>query len=192
MKIIIDRLDGPPPHALTREDLLAIVRAVPPQWWIPRTFHLKATLPEHCAFKRPVVFTAFRMNIYSRGLTPEDARKEILRQLATPFGNRRPFGAVSKADLEGIDRAVEPILERVAQALAGRIELPQRDENRTFRASNALQAAGYSWDEAYKIIRALEREAEHPTSGRLPGWVQQGQKALREAGIDPETLSELS
>jgi hypothetical protein len=180
MKITIDKLNGPPPHALSRRDIWAIVNAVPPDWWVPMTIHLKATLPEHSAFERPVISTGLRLNICSRGQSPHVARKEVLRELAIPFAKQRPANSVSQADLAEVDRVIAPILERVQEALAGRIELPERDGDRCFRASRALDAAGYSSKDGFAILRALEAERCQPTSGRLPGWVDRGREVLRE------------
>src|SRR5258708_36498035 len=101
MKIIVDKLEAWPPHALSIEDVKAIMRVIPAEWsrYI-HVVHLKATLPEHSRFARPVILSIFRLNICSRGLTKEAAQRDVLRELAVHGVSmtRRMVHRLSKAD----------------------------------------------------------------------------------------------
>jgi hypothetical protein len=118
MKIIVDIVDAAPPHALTLKDIKALLRMVPKEWklWL-RIVHLKATLPEHSRFARPVIYSFLggpRLNVCCRGLSADRARREILRELAVQ-GLRVPLWhghRLSDAQLKHIDEVIAPLLEK--------------------------------------------------------------------------------
>ena len=121
MPISFDRVSEPP-HALNRATIKAILTVVPPDWLrYIKTVHLGATLPTNCAFVRPVIYSAYshRLNIYSRGLTLDDARKEVLRELAvhglsiqTCYGHN-----LSAQELRQVDEAIMPYLDKLCAEL---------------------------------------------------------------------------
>lgn len=127
-RIIIDPVESNPPHALTRQEIWALFRSLPEEWDTRvRIVHLKATLPEHSRFARPVIYSSYsaRLNVCSRGLPFKTALREILRELAiegTEFRHRERVGSrLSRHDLEYVDHFVEPILNRVLREI---MELP--------------------------------------------------------------------
>jgi hypothetical protein len=111
MRIKIDPADDPP-HALNRSEVKELLALVPVEWTrFLQTIHLKATLPEHSRFERPVIYSAYsnRLNVCCRGLSKAEARKEILRELARR-GLRLPNHKLSAADPKRIEEAIAPLL----------------------------------------------------------------------------------
>jgi hypothetical protein len=124
MQITIDDIVNDPPHALTRRDVQALLKALPDEWniWL-KTVHLKATLPGNSRFVRPAIYSVLggpRLNLCSRGLTPETARKEVLRELAIQahlHRYRRRRNQLSQAELKEIDQMIEPLLKQADEQL---------------------------------------------------------------------------
>lgn len=118
MRIQVDPLDKPPPHALSPSDIKAILTVVPEEWKrFVSIVRLSATLPEHSRFGRPVILSSypFRLTICSRGLSSEAAHKEVLREIAAN-GMKVPLRMVhrlSKADLQKVDQAIAPFLDQL-------------------------------------------------------------------------------
>lgn len=192
MKVIVDKLQSPPPHALTIPEVKALFARVPAEWdlWL-RVVHLKATLPENSRFDRPVIYQVLGgpcLNVCSRGLGPHQARKEILRELAIQ-GLRKPLRMthrLSAAETQELDRIIAPILALVDQDSSGREPAPApRPKHRVYPV---LEEAGYSWKEAYQVLRSIEEERRHPTSRRKANRIVRAEQVLRDAGIDPNSL----
>lgn len=130
MRICIDRINSPPPHALTRAEVKDLLAVVPTEWLrFVKTIHLSATLPSSSRFNRPVILSLGsddRLNVCSRGLEPDQARREILRELAhhgldiTPgYANR-----LSHQQLKEVDEAIAPLLRLLQNTPAGETETP--------------------------------------------------------------------
>lgn len=126
MRIIIDPVPETSPHALSRGDVKTLLASVPPSWTRHiQTIHLGSTLPEHCRFPRPVIYSQNRLNVYSRGLKPDKARQEVLRELAvhglsiqTRYGHK-----LSAEELRRVDEAIRPLLNKLrAQAAQTSLE----------------------------------------------------------------------
>lgn len=125
MRIQVDKTTGPPDHALSLADVKALLKVVPAEWNIRRlVVHLRSTLPEnaHYRFERPVIydFLGGELKVCCRGLDPETARKEILRELAIQ-GLRirtRSRHRLSDAELKRIDQIVAPLLEQAREQAA--------------------------------------------------------------------------
>lgn len=116
MKINIDRINTPPYHSLTRADVKDLLAVVPASWLrFVKTVHLSATLPGNSRFDRPVIYIAGsdgRLNVCSRGLEPDQARREILRELAHRGLGIRPSYAnrLSHQQLKQVDEEIAPLL----------------------------------------------------------------------------------
>ena len=113
MQIIVDKINVPPVHALTRAQVKILLSVVPKEWLrYIQTIHLSATLPDHSRFPRPVIYSSNRLNVCSRGLKPEQAQREVLRELAMYGLNIRPsYGhRLSKQQLKKIDEIIAPYL----------------------------------------------------------------------------------
>jgi hypothetical protein len=192
MQIIVDRIDAPPEHALTRRDVKAILAVLPKDWhiWL-RIVHLKATLPEHSAFNRPVIYSTLggpRLNVCSRGLTLEVARKEVLRELAIEALSKplRMVHRLSAAETEEIDRLIEPLLAKVEDGVH-RIK-PVSDTLGRHEVYGILEAVGYTWGQAYQIVCCIEDERRYPTARNKANRVIRAERILRDVGIDPGSL----
>ena len=114
MRIQIDPADDPP-HTLTRAEVKELFALVPDGWkCYIQTIHLKATLPEHSRFERPVIYSDYsnRLNVCCRSLNKAEAQTEILHELA-----RRGLGLryhrLSAADLKRVDEAIEYIFTTI-------------------------------------------------------------------------------
>ena len=118
MKFIIDKVSTLPAHALSISEIKALLRAIPADWVrYVQTVHLKATLPKHSLFDRPVIYSSYsnRLNICSRGLSPQEARREILREIAArKFVPSRTYNRLSKEELVQVDRIIAPYLSKFA------------------------------------------------------------------------------
>jgi hypothetical protein len=115
MKIYVEKVTTDPPHALTVKQVADLIRLVPKEWLRHiRRVNLKATLPSHSTFQRPVISSYFNgLNVCCRGLKPEVAQKEILRELAisglrltTRYGYR-----LSREELKKLDEIIAPYLK---------------------------------------------------------------------------------
>jgi hypothetical protein len=194
MKILIDAIGGPPPHALTRRDIKAVLAALPKVWDFPLPIvHLKATLPTHIDYDRPIVYDFLggpRLNVYSRGMFRQDAITGIVRELAIQGLHRttRRGRRLSHAELDEIDKKIQPILAQVENALADKTP-PARVTLKHFDVYRALEANGFTWKEAYQVVLAMEEDLRNPTSRNKANRINRAKQALRDAGIDPETMT---
>lgn len=131
MRVIIDKLEAPPPHALSREDIKALLLLV--QDWHLTLFnavHLRAMLPgkAHKITSYRFVGGGYCLSLYCRGLTPQQAREEFLWELlmqSMGVGYNKPSGnqernvnealkvAVKKAEAEAKER------ETISEATVG-------------------------------------------------------------------------
>ncbi len=121
MQINIDKINASPTHALTRPEMKTLLAVVPKDWLrYVQTIHLSAIMPSNSRFVRPVIYSGYsnRLNISIRGLAPEQARREILRELAVIGLNVRPsYGhKLSHQQLREIDEIITPLLEQAKQA----------------------------------------------------------------------------
>jgi hypothetical protein len=121
MRITIDKINAPPAHALTCFEIKTLLTVVPKDWLrYVQTIHVSATLPSNSRFVRPVIYSAYsnRLNVCSRGLEPEQARREILRELAVIGLNIKPsYGhRPSRQQLKEVDEIIAPLLEKARQA----------------------------------------------------------------------------
>jgi len=117
MKIRIDALDKPPPHALTISEVKAVLAIVPAEWKrFVSVVRLSAEMPDFSRFGRPVTLVSTRLTICSRGMSSETAYKEVLRELAvTGLGiHLRMVHRLSKADLQKVDQSITPFLEQLS------------------------------------------------------------------------------
>ena len=117
MQINIDKINAPPAHALTRPEIKALLAVVPKDWLrYVQTIHLSATWPGNSRFVRPVIYDHYsrRLNMCTRSLEPEQARREILRELAMIGLNIKPsYGhKLSQHQLKEIDEIITPLLEQ--------------------------------------------------------------------------------
>ena len=115
MQIIVDKINAPPAHALTRAEVKTLLALVPKDWLRHvQTVHLSATLPGSSRFPRPVIFSysGNRLSVCSRGLEPEQTRREILREITVVGLNIKPsYGhKLSQQQLKEIDEIVAPYL----------------------------------------------------------------------------------
>ena len=119
MRILIDPADDPP-YALTRAEVKELFALVPEDWkrYI-QTVHLKATLPEHSRFERPVIYSDYsnRLNICCRGLSKAEAQTEILRELARPGLGLRDH-QLSATDLKRVNEAIAPLLATLSKKVS--------------------------------------------------------------------------
>ncbi len=121
MQINIDEINAPPAHALTRQEIKVLLAVVPKEWLRHiQLVHLSATLPSNSRFVRPVIhsYSGNRLNVSTRGLEPEQAQREILRELAVVGLNIKPSNGhkLSHRQLKEIDEVVAPLLEQAKQA----------------------------------------------------------------------------
>ena len=121
MQINIDKINTLPAHALTRPEIKALLAIVPKAWLRHiQTVHLSATLPSSSRFVRPVIFSGYsnRLNVSVRGLEPNQARHEILRELVVAGLNMKPShgNKLSHQQLKEIDEIIAPLLEQAKQA----------------------------------------------------------------------------
>ncbi len=120
MQIIVDKINAPPVHALTRADVKALLAVVPEEWLRHvQTVHLSANLRDGSRFDRPVIYNAYsrRLNVCSRYLAPDQARREILRELAVLGLKIKPsYGhKLSQQQLKEIDEVIAPYLMHAHQ-----------------------------------------------------------------------------
>lgn len=92
-----------------------------PKEWLRyvQMIHLSATWPGNSRFVRPVIYDySGRLNVCSWGLQPEQARREILRELALVGLNINPsYGyKLSHQQLKEIDETIAPMLEQAKKA----------------------------------------------------------------------------
>jgi hypothetical protein len=194
MKIIIDNLDSPPPHALSRQDIKAVLAVLPKEsdFSLP-IVHLKATLPANYDRDYAVDYDFLggpKLNVRTRGMSPQEALRRVLRELAiqglrksTRWGHR-----LSHVEMEEVDRRIAPLLVQFDKARSEQTE-PARDTNRYRIAYRALEAAGFTWMEAYQVVKAIEDEGRSPTSRSKANQIHRAKQALRDAGVDPETMT---
>lgn len=107
-----------PPHALNKDDIKALLAVVPTEWTRSiSNVRLCATLPSNSRFGRPVILSAYsrRLNVCCRELTADNARKELLRELAKNGLNitTRRFNRLSAQQLKTVDEAITPLLEKL-------------------------------------------------------------------------------
>lgn len=123
MRVVVERVRRGPPHSLTLQDIKAIVRTAEAALgrFPGLVVHLKMTMPENTAFDRPVVYAegCNRLNVLCRGLTREEAVREVLRELVvvgTRVSTRRGL-RLSADELKMIDDRVALLLPRVMAAI---------------------------------------------------------------------------
>lgn len=128
MQVQIDHLKSPPQHALTVADIKAIFAVLPEEWrdhLYVQTVRLSATLPEHSRFERPVTYSpsARRLTICSRGMTLEQARREVLRQLALHglWLETRRSNRLSEEETRKLDSAIAPLLKELSAGSSGSV-----------------------------------------------------------------------
>lgn len=115
MKIIFDKLNNPPPHALNREQIKMLFGLLPTEWKIKvSTVHFKATLPDNSRFERPVIYSSlnWRLNVCSRGLSQRQACREILRELTIHALHiqTRMIQRLSALELKSVDEIIALLL----------------------------------------------------------------------------------
>jgi hypothetical protein len=130
MRVVVERLHRDPPHGLTCYDVKAIVHAAERDLgpFPGLLVHLKATLPGNTRFDRPVIYSGpNRLNVLCRGMTREQAAREILRELVvlgTDPGLRYGYRGhqLSAKELAAVDARVETILPEALAGLGKRAE----------------------------------------------------------------------
>ena len=84
MQIMVDKVETAPFHALNRQDLQALLKAVPPEWLkYVSNIRLSATLNTSPARYVTLDILKKRLTVCSRYLTADRTRQEILRALAS-------------------------------------------------------------------------------------------------------------
>ncbi len=114
MRVQVDAINKPPPHALEIRDIKAILAIVPDEWKrFVSTVRLSAERPDFSRFGRPVILSYPRLTICSRGLSRETGYKEVLRELAiSGLGiSLRMVHRLSKSEMQKVDEAIAPLLE---------------------------------------------------------------------------------
>ena len=191
MKIIIDKVENPPPHALTRRDVKAVLSVIPKDWDFSLPIvHLKATLPEKTCPVRYDFLKGPKLTICSRGMTPQTVYRDILRELAieglrksTRYGHR-----LSETELEELDRLIQPFLNQIETAQSEQTP-PGRETLRDHYVYRRLESCGYTWKEAYQIVKVIEDERHHPTSRTQANRIHRARQLLLAAGLDPDTMA---
>lgn len=198
IRIRIDKLAGPPEHALTRRDVRAVLSVVPKEWnvWL-RVVHLKETCPHTIGGGSWVLYQFLqgpRLNVYCRGEAPETVRRLILQELAIQgLGMGPRYGhALTHTEEQELARIIPPLLQKVDTLLQdSQTPLPARETIDDHAVYEALKAAGYAFDEAYQILRAIEAERKLPTSRTKGNRIHKARQILLDAGFDPDTLAPL-
>lgn len=114
MKIIVDKAEGYPPHALSRADVRVIFSCVPPAWAeLVKVVRLSASR----SATSPVTYASFgeTLTIASRGQTKDNALHHILTELAAhALGfKQRTFQALQARHKAEVQRAVEQLVDEV-------------------------------------------------------------------------------
>jgi hypothetical protein len=124
VKIHVDKIEAPPRHALTLEDVKFILKVVPATW----IEDLKEVrLSNSREYYRPYAFFS-RYNgelcVYSRRGSKEQAVSAVLCALAAPsLGIRLRFrGQASEADKGRINRIIRPMVEQIMQEITPKIK----------------------------------------------------------------------
>jgi hypothetical protein len=193
MRIIVDKVDAPPPHALNRRDVKALLSVLPKDWDFPLPIvHLRATLAPHFDANHPVRYDYLagpKLSICSRGLSLQTVYRHVLRELAiqglhksTRYGHQ-----LSQSEMEEIDKFIQPLLEQMEMSLSDQ-KPPARETQKHNEIYQRLEAIGYTWREAYEVLRTVEDEQRNPTSRTRANRVNRARQVLLEAGIDPHTL----
>ncbi len=115
MKIIFDKLDNPPRHALNRQEAKMLFGLIAKEWKLKLSaVYFKATLPYNSRFERPVIYSSLgeRLNVCSRGLSRKQACQEILRELAIRALHIqiRMVHRLSHTELKRVDEIIAPFL----------------------------------------------------------------------------------
>ena len=83
MKITVDKLDAPPPHALSKENVRTLLDIVPKEWRTRYdTVHLKATFRDNTHYYQIVSAHGAELNICSRGMPVREVYRQLMRELA--------------------------------------------------------------------------------------------------------------
>ena len=192
MKIIVDKLDAPPPHALNREEVRNLFDIVPREWRTRyNAVHLKATFRDNTHYYQIVSAHGSQLNICSRGMPVREVYRHLLRALAVRELNHYSYLVrhLSRLEMAELDSLIAPYLQRLE-----RKEIPIKQPSDPaplshYAMSRKLQSIGYTWEEAYAILRAIEDEKRHPTSRTKANRITRAIQVCFEAGFDPFTMS---
>ncbi len=118
MKLVIDKVEGLPKHALTKHEFRFLFSSLPDDWTAKlqgMEVHLCNELPSTVSFPRPVIYSdvSHRLNISSRGLAKQGAAREILREFALiVYGTRTRKGhRLDDQEIRRLDQLIEPHLK---------------------------------------------------------------------------------
>jgi outer membrane lipopolysaccharide assembly protein LptE/RlpB len=129
MKIIVDKIDEYPRHALSKADVRLILASMPAAW----TEHVKVvrlSSSQSAASVALLALPAETLTIASRGRTRESALHMVLAELAAHASGfkRRTFQRLQSRHQAEVNRLVAPLMDKLLPQLSRRMSAVRLDQ----------------------------------------------------------------
>jgi hypothetical protein len=112
MKIVIGKFGNEPFHALSKKDVVLLLKLVPKEWAKQVTsVVLSSKIFKKTKLVKPIEYsvTSKQLSIFSRGLVREDIARQVLLELAT-IGTEQEETNSDKTN--ELDRVIKPYINK--------------------------------------------------------------------------------
>ena len=114
VRIMVEKVQSGPPHALSQNDVKTILSTVPAEW----ISDLKIVRLRNSSTWQRVYVREGELVICSRGLPKGWIIRQVLIRLAVSFlGWKRPFERLTRAERAKLDPVIAPFLAELLEAL---------------------------------------------------------------------------